>query len=209
MINVFLADNHALSTLGLKYLLSTDSFNIREIPTFQHFRNIDPQEKSGLFILDYQYFEDSSLGFLKELSQYYPLLKVMVITSDTNPERMSIALEEGVSAFLTKDCNAEEILLAINALQKNEKFFCNKVYDFLIAGRKRTERPSSNILTQRENEILKLIVEGNSTQKIADTLFLSYHTINSHRKSICKKLKVKSPTELIIYALDSGMLIIK
>jgi len=61
-------------------------------------------------------------------------------------------------------------------------------------------------LTTRETEILKLIAHGHSTQAIADTLFLSPHTVQTHRKSIIKKLNIKSPTEFVIYAMDLGLL---
>ena len=166
MLDIFLADNHALSTAGLRYILSeNEEFEIKEVKNLQVFRNYFQHEKNSLFILDYQYFGENNLDYLKELNEYYPRLKVMVITSDPNPDKMSIVLEEGVSAFLTKECSKDEIHSAITAIQKGEKYFCNKVYDFLLESRKKEEKQSTRILTQREHEILKLIVEGNSTQK--------------------------------------------
>ena len=208
MVNVFLADNHVLSSSGLKYILSREKdINIIEVNSYHEFEKLNDGEKAGIFIIDYQYFDDPDLNYFKRLCQQQ-LLKVMIISSDSNKERMAMVLEQEIAAFLTKECSKEEILLAIKTVKKGEKFFCHRIYEFLLESRK-NPKPSINILTQRENEILKLIVEGNSTQKIADILFLSYHTINSHRKSICKKLKVRSPTELIIYALDSGILAVK
>lgn len=208
MQNIFLADNHVLSSSGLKYILSLEKdLNIIEIISFAEFEKLNTAEKAGIFIIDYQYFDDPDLNYFERLCQN-PLLKVMVISSDLNKERMAMVLELQIAAFLTKECSIEEIHMAIKTVKKGEKFFCHKVCDFLLESRK-SPKFSNNLLTQRENEILKLIVEGNSTQKIADILFLSYHTINSHRKSICKKLKVKSPTELIIYALDSGILAVR
>ena len=63
-----------------------------------------------------------------------------------------------------------------------------------------------SVLTTRETEILKLIANGKSTQAVADALFLSPHTVQTHRKSIIKKLNIKSPTEFVIYAMDLGLL---
>jgi DNA-binding NarL/FixJ family response regulator len=208
MQNVFLADNHVLSSSGLKYILSHEKdLNIIEINSFAEFEKLNDEEKAGIFIIDYQYFEDPDLDYFKRLC-LLPELKVMIISSDSNKERMGMVLEQEIFAFLTKECSKEEILTAVKTVKKGEKFFCHRIYDFLLESHK-NPKPTNTILTQRESEILKLIVEGNSTQKIAEILFLSYHTINSHRKSICKKLKVKSPTELIIYALDSGILALK
>ncbi len=65
------------------------------------------------------------------------------------------------------------------------------------------------LLTQRETQIIQLIAEGNSTVTIARKLNLSHHTINSHRKSILKKLNIKSPAQLIIYAIDTGLVKLK
>jgi two-component system, NarL family, invasion response regulator UvrY len=62
------------------------------------------------------------------------------------------------------------------------------------------------ILTVRETEILKLIASGKSTQVVADELHLSPHTVHTHRKSIIKKLNIKSPTEFVIYAMDFGLI---
>lgn len=70
-------------------------------------------------------------------------------------------------------------------------------------------QPVAEILTVRETEILSLIAHGHSTVAIADSLFLSPHTVQTHRKSIIKKLNIKSPTEFVIYALDMGLLKIR
>ncbi len=67
----------------------------------------------------------------------------------------------------------------------------------------------ASLLTARETEVLELIARGNSTLAIADRLFLSPHTVQTHRKSIIRKLNIKSPTEFVIYALDFGLLKIR
>jgi DNA-binding CsgD family transcriptional regulator len=67
----------------------------------------------------------------------------------------------------------------------------------------------ASVLTARETEILELIARGHSTLAIADRLFLSPHTVQTHRKSIIRKLNIKSPTEFVIYALDFGLLKIR
>ena len=67
----------------------------------------------------------------------------------------------------------------------------------------------ASVLTARETEILELIARGHSTLAIADRLFLSPHTVQTHRKRIIRKLNIKSPTEFVIYALDFGLLKIR
>ncbi|HYG39999.1 MAG TPA: response regulator transcription factor [Cytophagales bacterium] len=208
MLKVLLADNHVLSSAGLKYILSKETdLEIKEVIDYTDLLKIMESNNHDLLLIDYQNFKDFDLKYLYELKQNCPELHIMIISSDQNKDRMSSVLNTGISGFLTKECSKEEVLLAIKSIRKGEKFFCNRVYDLLmdnLAPKKVKVNPAA--LTNRETEILKLIVEGNSTQNIADHLFLSYHTVNSHRKSICKKLKIKSPTELVIYAMDIGLL---
>jgi two-component system invasion response regulator UvrY len=99
-------------------------------------------------------------------------------------------------------------MMAIQSTAKGEKFFCHKILDIILekhfAPAPRGLDPT--VLTIRETEILKLLAAGYSTQKIADQLHVSPHTIHTHRKSIIRKLNIKSPTEFVIYAMDFGLI---
>ena len=117
-------------------------------------------------------------------------------------------MKAGVMGILTKDCSQNEILNAMRATAQGEKFFCGKILDMIVeVDPRKEELPSiATPLTSREIEIVRHITDGQSTKEIADLLNLSTHTINAYRKSLLKKLDVRSPAELAIKAIKMGII---
>ncbi|QCR21136.1 response regulator transcription factor [Pontibacter sp. SGAir0037] len=141
-----------------------------------------------------------------------PGSNLLVITSQPDKETILEALRCGVCGYVLKNSSEQEILAALHATSKGERYMCSKVLDVILAqaGAVPETRPETSIaLSARETEIIQLIAEGKSTAEIAQQLFLSPHTINSHRKSILRKLQIKSPAELIVKALDLGIVKLK
>ena len=137
-----------------------------------------------------------------------PKTNILIISSDENRDTIHFILENGVNSFLTKDCDETEIRNAIYATAKGEKFFCGKILDIIFEkhySKDNGESCEPTELTTRELEIVKLIIEGHSTKEIADQLCLSHHTIYTHKKNVMKKLGIKSTSELILYAVNTGL----
>ena len=101
--------------------------------------------------------------------------------------------------------------MAVYSVARGEKFFCHKILNIIMEKHFSPEPVEvvPGILTIRETEILKYLASGYSTQKVADELYLSPHTVHTHRKSIIKKLNIKSPTQFVVYALDFGLIKVK
>ncbi len=114
-------------------------------------------------------------------------------------------INSGALGWLTKECEKNEILAALESMARGERFICNKILDVILE-KKHGETNAENDLTDREVEIIKLIAERYSNQEIAEKLFISIHTVYTHRKNIMKKLQLKSPVELILYAIDKGII---
>jgi two-component system, NarL family, invasion response regulator UvrY len=212
-ITILLSDGQALTTAGLKYILSgnEDVEIVAQVSNRKHLIEAIQQYNPALLIIDYKqttHFQVNDFFLIKEK---HPHTRVLVISSDDHTEDILSVLKSGVQGFITKQCSQEEIVHALHAVAAGEKFFCNKVFDVLMESQLRQDEPAAQPanLTSRETQIITLIAQGNSTVEIADQLSLSYHTINSHRKSILKKLNIKSPAELIIYAIDTGLVKLK
>ncbi|MCC9167852.1 LuxR C-terminal-related transcriptional regulator [Pontibacter harenae] len=140
------------------------------------------------------------------LKQTTPQSNILAVTTDAEKPTVLEALKSGVSSYLLKECGEQELVNAVRATAKGEKFMCNKVLEVILADSASPEPvPEVLNLSPREIEIVQLIADGKSTVEIAETLFLSHHTINSHRKNILRKLQIKSPAELIVKALDLGI----
>jgi DNA-binding NarL/FixJ family response regulator len=168
------------------------------------------KEKPDLLIADYNLPGYIGLADIKEAMGRSSKTNVLILSADNNKVSILDALQLGVKGYITKDCSLEEVGMAIQSTVKGEKFFCHKILDIVME--KHFSADVSNespALTVRESEILTLIAHGHSTQAIADKLFLSPHTVQTHRKSIIKKLNIKSPTQFVIYAMDLGLLKIR
>ena len=110
---------------------------------------------------------------------------------------------------MTFECDEEEIIHAIFAIYKGEKFYCNKVLDIVFNKhlfKKEDDNCEPTNLTVRETEITILITKGNTNKEVAELIHLSPHTIHTHRKNIMKKLGLKSVSELTIYAISTGLI---
>lgn len=151
------------------------------------------------------YFDVSTSMKIKQL---YPKQKVLIISDIEHPREVLSILEKGVQGYLTRQCDEDEIIHAIFAIARGEKFYCNKVLDIILNKQFDTEDENCEptILTERENEITALIASGLTNKEIADQLHLSPHTIHTHRKNIIKKLGVKSVSELTVYAMNVGLI---
>jgi DNA-binding NarL/FixJ family response regulator len=135
--------------------------------------------------------------------------RILLVTDDDRKTIIFQALENGVSSILTKNCSQEEILSAVVATARDEKFFCNKVLDILLEKHllknEDEESCAPSSLSAREVEIVGLIAQGIVTREIADRLCLSPHTVYTHRKNIMKKLQINSVSELVLYAVNAGI----
>jgi two-component system, NarL family, invasion response regulator UvrY len=212
-VRILLADNQPLTAAGIANFLSTaeNASIIDEVPRREMFEPLLKQHEPNLLIADYNlsgYITRDDLQAVKDIS---PKTNILVISSDNNKANILDILQLGVKGYLTKECSREEVLMAIQSTSRGEKFFCHKILDIIMEKHFTPEHETSDpsILTVRETEILKLIASGKSTQTVADELHLSPHTVHTHRKSIIKKLNIKSPTEFVIYAMDFGLLKMK
>lgn len=210
MIRILLADKQALTAAGLIAILNErdDVTIVGQVPASESLNGLLDEHKPELLIVDYNLTGYINPDELPTLRSRFPQTNVLVISSDDDKASILRVLQAGVIGFLTKDCSREEILMAVYAVARGEKFFCHKILNIIMEKHFSPEPVEllPGILTARETEILQLLASGHSTQKIADELFLSPHTVHTHRKSIIKKLSIKSPTEFVIHALDFGLI---
>ena len=157
-----------------------------------------------IFDYDKSHFRISDISEVLRIS---PGSNFLIISADNKRESVFEVLQSGGLSFLTKECDEEEIIGAVLATAKGEKFLCNKVIDIILEKHlpeeEETCAPAS--LTVRELEIVELTARGYTAKQAAEQLFLSTHTVYTHRKNIMKKLGVRSASEMIIYAIHNGI----
>jgi two-component system, NarL family, invasion response regulator UvrY len=209
-IELLIADNQPLTVAGLEFFLA-DKQGVRivdKVSKRDDLAGLMEKLKPDLLIVDYNIPGYINLEDIKNAQKGSSKTNILILSSDNNKVTILDALQLGVKGYVTKECSLEEIDMAVQSTAKGEKFFCHKILDIIMEKHfnPEPENGDPSILTTRETEILKLIAHGQSTQTIADDLHLSPHTVQTHRKSIIKKLNIKSPTEFVIYAMDLGLL---
>lgn len=179
--------------------------------TAKAFRELVAQKKPDLLVFDHDHADFLGLEIIPTLQALVPEAVIMVITQDKDPDHVFKLLEMGVTSILTKNCSSAEIMNAIEAVLKGEKFFCNAVLDKILEKRvpKSEDNCDPSILTPREIEVVCLVAQGLPAKQIADQLFLSTHTVYTHRKNIMKKLNINSAQEMMLYALNEGLVDLK
>jgi DNA-binding NarL/FixJ family response regulator len=136
----------------------------------------------------------------------------VAITPEQSAQTLVNALRSGVKSYVKKDCDVSEIINSVKETGRGNKFFCGTILETI-------QRASIDVddidfesfscepvlLSERENEIIVFIAEGQTNAQIAETLFLSNHTINTHRKNIMAKLGVKNTAGIVMYAVKTNL----
>lgn len=211
-ISALIADRQPLAAAGLaSFLNESEGFHVvAQVTKGKDLVKMTEKYQPDLMIADYNFPGQLGIDDIRNAMAGSAKTNVLIVSSDNNKGTILQALELGVKGYITKECSLEEVGMAVQATARGSKFFCQKVLDIIMEKRFPQENESETFaLTAREREILQLIAHGQSTQRIADQLYLSPHTVQTHRKSIIKKLNIKSPTEFVIYAMDLGLLKIR
>jgi len=160
--------------------------------------------RPDIFITDYFLYEHASSDDLYFLEKACVFTKILIISDDQDGERVKNVIDFGVKGFLTKHCSPTEIEHTLAAISSGGKFFCHEVMDLIITENKKPESaPILKELSDRELEVLSLIGRGLTSREISEKLIISIHTVNSHRKNLLRKLNMKSPAQLIVFALEN------
>lgn len=207
-VKVVIADCQYLIRVGIKSLLSkSKEFEIiGEAVYSPDLIELVKVNQPDIIILDYQQPFHFSLKDIETCKSISPHTKFLIISMDENRDQIIQAIDYGAISFLTKECDEDEIINALRATTKNEKFMCHKVIDIILRKEHHQEEDCKPFnLSVREVEIIQQTAQGLSAKEIAEKLFLSTHTVYTHRKNIMKKLCLNSSSEMILYALKNGI----
>lgn len=208
-INILIAETQYLIIEGLQSIFARHK-DIRVLGVMVNkqdlFDNLH-ELRPDLVVLDPLSLEGFRLDDLHTIETVCPGTSVLLITDISDPGLVRQLVETGAKGYLTKTCDEKEIIDAIYALVRGESMFCHKVVNILTEGIASTAvdcEPAG--LSEREVEIIRLIANGYTTRQIADKLYRSFHTITTHRKNIMKKLGINSTSELMVYAMNTGLI---
>jgi two-component system response regulator NreC len=213
-IKVILVDDHTVVRDGIKALIRTNENVdvIGEAGSYEELKGILKTNIPDILILDVSLPDKSGIEITKELSETHPDISIMILSMFTDENFILNAIKAGAKAYLPKNTNKNELIEAINSIYNGEEYFSKKIraiiYDNMmkeLKGGAAKEEPKES-LTKREKEVLKLFAEGYSNSEIAETLFISIRTVESHKNHIMTKLNLKSNVDMIKYSIKNGII---
>lgn len=212
-MGVILADSNDLMREGMRSILSaqTDLPIISEAINSEELCEQVQLYSPSMVILDFT-SEGFTIDVVSKIKSIKPDVRFIAITPEQNAQTLIDALRLGVNSYVKKNCARDEIVNAVIETSRGNKFFCGQILETI----QRAEIDVNHldfdplncdpvILSERENEIIKLVAEGNTNGKIAELLFLSNHTVNTHRKNIMAKLGVKNTAGIVMYAVKMNI----
>jgi two-component system response regulator NreC len=139
----------------------------------------------------------------RKIKQRHPSIKVIILSMHEDEEYVLAALRVGASGYLLKDAEAPELLAAVRAVFRGESYLSPRISKKVIEGVVDPAhlRGEQDVLTPREQEIIKLLAEGHTLRRIAQSLGISAKTVDTHKHHIMRKLGLKGRTDLIKYAI--------
>ena len=212
-MSIIIADSSDVMRAGLVSVLKNDAtFSIiGEAVDSEQLESQIKMYKPSIVIIDYT-SKGFSVDVIKKFSSSKYGIKFIAITHAQSAQTLVDAFKSGVTSYVKKDCDLSEMLDAVRETVKGNKFYCGQILDII----KRAQLDVDDIefdtfcdpiiLSERENEIIILISEGYTNNQIADQLFLSNHTITTHRKNIMAKLGVKNTAGIVMYAVKTNLI---
>ena len=207
MIRVIIADDHVIFRQGLlKLLQSSQDIEVAgEAGTGPETMNLVTSEKPDLAILDISMPGFDGFEILQRIQNQDINTKVIFLTMYKDTLIARKALQAGASGYILKDNAFADLLYAISTVSAGGTFISPSVSKSFVYSSDAEER-AQQFLTLRESEVLKLIASGLTNKQIADKLFISIKTVETHRKNIMQKLDVHTIADLVKYTIKTGLL---
>ncbi|BAI72606.1 two-component response regulator [Azospirillum sp. B510] len=210
-INVFLIDANKLFREGMKRLFEGTSFSvIGEAGSLREgLSTLGAGTTPDLILIDLPSGADEEVEAMRRLREDHPAIRVVILTNDLETRRLSAALGAGAGGYLLKDIACEALMQSLKLVMMGEKVFPTHLAELLVSGR--TEDVSAELptrrkgLSQREVQILRCLLSGNSNKMIANHLNITEATVKVHLKSLLRKINASNRTQAAIWALNNGI----
>lgn len=212
-IRVLLADDHTILREGVKGLLekAEDMEVVGEAADGSEAVAKAQHLSPDVMLMDITMPGMNGLEATRQIKALKPEIKVLILTMHESNQYISQFLRSGASGYVLKDTAASELVGAIRAVYEGNAFLYPSIArklleEYLQKVESGEESESFDGLTEREQEILKMVAEGRTNKEIADTLSLSIRTVQAHRANLMGKLHMHDRTELVRYAIRKGLI---
>ena len=206
---VLIVDDHAVVRSGLKLLLAAEE-DIEVIAEAGDAREAVFEvraQKPDIVLLDVAMPGRSGIDAIPDLIKEHPETKILILSMQDDAAYVREAFAAGASGYVLKEAADVELVAAVREIADGGRYVHPELGARLItAEAEERARREEDPLSEREHEILRLLALGHTNQEIAETLFLSVRTVETHRAHIMQKLRISTRAELVRYALEHGLL---
>ncbi len=206
--NILIVEDHLIVKDGIKLILESedeltvvgDLHNGDEVVPFLEKNEVD------LILLDINLPGTDGLTLAREIKEKHGSVKILVLTFYNKAAFIKGIAESGAEGYILKNSSKDEVISAIFKVLNGENHFSKEVTNTLLASMRRQGTNYEVKLTKREIEVMILLAKAFTTNEVADKLFLSAHTVETHRKNLMAKMKFKNRAEMTLYAKENGYL---
>lgn len=205
---IVICEDHNLTIEGLRVLLSVNpmfmvaghAHNSNEL--FSELEEVNPD----ILIMDINLGDEDGLLLTKKVKEKWPNIRVLILTMYDDAALVNKSKALNANGYLTKSASSRELIEALNGIMGDQFYESPVAHAKRLNGfKKRDEFIEKMKLTKREVEIMSLIGKGKNTEDISEQLFLSLHTVRTHKKNIMKKLGMNTTAELVHYAMENHL----
>ena len=210
-IRVLLADDHKIFRDGVRSILEKekDIEVVDEAANGLEVLKLIEHVEVDVLVLDIDIGNPNGIEITEMITKNHPETKILILSMMGLHDFVIQALEKGAIGFLLKNTGKDEVLTAIRSVSKGDSYFSREVSAILIEQLHKPvslRKKSADIpISPREIEVLKLIAQEFSNSEIADKLFISIRTVDTHRRNLLEKLGAKNTAGLVRYAIQKGL----
>jgi DNA-binding NarL/FixJ family response regulator len=206
--NIVIGYTHKLFSDGLESMMEkSEDFTVREcVPAVNILKFLESKNSVDILIIELNYPNKDNLSFLCRIKEERPYLRIMLLSHLAGANISSLLIDSGIDAYLLKSCTKHDMFSALNKIINEKNFFCSDIIKVVLAKNNHTKKGSEIVLTQRESEVLAMLVDCRTNNQIANELCISENTVKTHRKNLLSKFGVNNIFGMIRYACRSRLL---
>lgn len=210
-ITICITDDHKIVAEGIaSFLIGNEKYElIGSSLSGSELLNKIKKKQPDIMLLDIKMPGLTGIQIAKIISKEYPKIKIVFLSSNDDEKSLNEAIKAGGVGYLSKDVDEKEFLVALDKIMAGENYFSTGIQQTLFNNFTKNTKAETEyhdeIITDREVEIIKHIADGLSHKEIAEKLFISARTVETHKKNILTKLELKTTVDIVKYAILNGI----
>lgn len=210
-ISVLIADDHEIVRYGISTFLSSseDIEIVGEASSGEECLRLFKEEQPDVCLLDIGMPDKNGIETAKSIRDLDDDTKILILSMHIDKDILSSVLEADINGYLLKNTDKSDILNGIRAVMKGQQIFSDPISDLIKQSFRKSRTKQKTLddveITSREQEILQLVVDGYTSKEIADELFISPRTVDTHRSNLMQKLELKNIADLVRFAIENEL----